>query len=176
MKTTLAALLLTTTISAANATTYNIDGTFTTLKKYCEPTNVLCFASYPNTTVNSVNVPLTGTVEIDDGLLTALSINPIDMFMSTPMFVFTPTFITQFSYQSQDNWSLTARHDDEFLNLTDLNGILVNPTFNWTPFDPRFQIWSYTGPDGTITTPIPSALVLFISGLTLLGFLKWKKT
>jgi hypothetical protein len=166
-----AACALALTVSTANATTYTINGGDLTFQSawcpsYSTPACYIAAANYP---VSSIG-PLTGTLEIDDGVLTMLNV-------SVGNYHFTHVPGPTLTFTSQDTWTLDAYQPlTAELNVHDVDGQI---TFAWLQTidpNPSFPDEGFNGANlGTITTPLPTALPLFASGLAGLGLLGWRR-
>ena len=150
-----------------------------------------CLSAAANWTV--VAGPLTGTVSIDNGVLTDanLSVNlafPASNVLTKFLFPVPPYIAAYFdlAYSTQDTWSLvawnciygpcTADLAGEVLSFTDANGLISDAVYTHREDNPSIPNVTYNGATGTITvTPIPTALPLFASGLAGLGLLGWRR-
>jgi hypothetical protein len=169
-----AACALALTVSTANATTYTVNiGTF--------PTHTVSRAPYTgDPTCNSLIPyyeqstagPITGTLEIDNGTLTAVDITVGGLGDSYQHLYGTAHTL---SFTSDDNWTLTLLHTGNPGSELQLNDYGIGTaTFTWWLDYPDPTLTFY-GAGGPITTPLPAALPLFASGLGALGLLGWRR-
>jgi hypothetical protein len=156
------------TMGTANATTYTVNtGTYPNHSAGCPsfpPPPPLCDqeANFINSQTFSFG-PLTGTLDINDGAVTGVNINPFHAGHLS-------------SFTSPDVWTvvmLTGGAPGAELQLTDYYGVASSVYFYLADYpDPDV---TYSGAVGTITTPLPATLSLSATGLAGLGLLGWRR-
>ena len=176
-----AACVLALTVGTANATTYNIvGGTFPAFSATCpmgkvQPTCGNLAASWSITAG-----PLTGTVEINDGLLTGVNLTVGESTPGTVGHTFRipgiPIVTSNLSFTAQDVWTLSLVDFIFSLTFTDSNGLITGAVYNFSDVNPIIPDVMYSGVTGTITAiPLPAALPLFATGIVGLPLLGWRR-
>jgi hypothetical protein len=195
-----AACALALTVSTANATTYTINGSdFTSYTAACDFAPKHCSFYYNQT--GDLGGTITGTVEIDNGMLVGADVSAAPTYgVSTNAYGTISTLLLfqypappprpqppQLSFTSADQWSLnifTVNFVYVELSFADNAGSLADVSLIERIDDPSFPDYYNSGATGTVcrieepvclTTPIPPALPLFASGLAGLSLLGWRR-
>jgi hypothetical protein len=178
-----AAGVLVLTVSTAKATTYTVESTiFPSVTTSCP------FPKVPDTcAVNAANWlsfsgrpgPITGTVSIDDGLLTGIDLSLVTWVPGHVIpFTYSPRSIL--SFINPDEWNVVTQDcyvaclNKDVLSLSDNYGLLT-ATYAFSDDDPEVPDLFFSGATGTIDAPLPAALPLFATGLAGLGLLGWRR-
>jgi hypothetical protein len=175
-----AACVVALTVGTANATTYNVQGgNFTSFLPTCAPGSLQPACGNLAATWSITAGPLTGTVDIDGGLLTGVNLTVGESSPGTVGHTFLipgiPTVISKLSFTSQDMWSLSLSDTIHNLSFADSNGLIVGATYIYSDVNPAIPVVTYSGVTGTITAiPLPTALPLFAAGIVGLGLLGWR--
>jgi hypothetical protein len=175
-----AACVLALTVGTANATTYVVDGgDFTSFSATCPVgSQPACDNLAANWSITAG--PLTGTVDINNGLLTGVNLTVGESTPGTVGHTFRipgiPIVTFNLSFTAQDAWTLSLFDFLFSLTFTDSNGLITGAVYTFNNDNPFIPVVTYSGVTGTITAiPLPTALPLFATGLAGLGLLGWRR-
>jgi hypothetical protein len=107
--------------------------------------------------------PVTGTVTIDNGILTAVD-------LTLRHISFTNLAGSSFSFISPDQWTLDVLGFFDLIHIDEASGA-VSDTFNDDNLS--HPVWVYN--NSPVITPIPPSSLLFATGLAGLGLLGWRR-